>query len=463
MSLEIILKESWNFVLDRLGQPNLKEPQIISGQGTAYINMDSKEIFIYDSMISNSNLNLETLFRGVFGHEANHYVLCPYDLKTSRLLDLEAAKVSESHAHMLSNLFCDVVINLDLVNRGISEISLIYQDMNSKEVTFNTLAKVYNKISGLDFGPTSNYDASAFKDLMNVDYFDYSLKGLRNNCYLFSKALMKLNPPNDIKKDVCFDNGAVSVNEVLEELDPVEVETYKKIFGEGINLIDYYDTLSKKITPKIKNNVFALSKGDKIISWDVDVPIHKVDPIKSKGKYFPGLSLSRKETSFKRYNDPCLNDALILIDSSGSMDDPFLTKSQSVIAAYAIANSYLQKRKKVSTVNFSDETLYEKPSLDKKIIQKNLLTFQGGTTVLDLQILDFALKSSPDTYLISDIEIRDFDKLINFFSSRKSNTTIFHICAEDDYQTIRNVRYHKVSSASSISNKIINEVKRNGI
>lgn len=460
--VEQIMLREWENVKDKLGYPNLKDPSIISGDDTAFINMNSKEIFIYDGFIKRSNLDLGTFFKGVLAHEANHYVTLPYDLKTNILLNLEASKVSKKQGAKLANYFNDVVINLDLIKRGIVQIADVYKDMNSNSNIDKSIKCLYNVLTGLDFGNFQGINQELVYKLSLLNYDDLEIKSLRQNCFNFSKLLVnEVNNQEQNYDTVIFEQQSTNnvLDEIVEELEPYEITSVNNSLNTNMGLLNFYDSLTNNYLLNIQKNPSSNNFGFSIKDWEPGMDISSINKIKSKGKYLPSITKYEEITNRGEYKVPELNDCTIFIDSSLSMQDPSQEKSDSVISAFSIAKHYLSNKKNVGVVNFSNQTLIQPHTLNKQKILEHILLFQNSGTLLELETLDKKLLDKKDIYLISDMDIQNLDNVYNFFNKLNSNVNFFNICLEDSFELKGNINYYKLSDTAKLPSLVLNKMR----
>lgn len=485
----------WEDLKEQLGYPNLKMPEIlddkIGGAETASINMRTKEIVISKKFMDDLKLPFDISYKAISGHEANHYVTCPYDLKTLLLLTYEASKSGEKNADALTNYFEDVVINIDLVKRDINEIAEVYKAMDSTHIIDETLRALYYLRTGLDFGikKKKHVDKEALKQINKLDYENLDTNSLRKNAKEFARImnpLLEHDRKQDMghsKKYAVIDNHGFEnysgqdiynvANSLADELEPGE---YKEVMNKlpkrlklASDITSYYEKLSRNfpvtiLSKKIQSGNILLHYSDS--EWDVGDDVHEIDIYKSKGKIFPGIT--RKKTYLKKprftgsIESDSTPDALIILDSSGSMSDPEISRSYAVLGGFCIANQYLKRNKRIAVSNFSDHTKNLDFSTDKKKIYSSLLQYEGLGTILDLQKVQNLIDSTEecDIYLITDMAISNQDSVYSFFDNqlRTNRTNIFLISGYDiNYKGPINV--HSIQDESDLPNVIIKDLK----
>lgn len=482
--------KEWEAVCKNLGYPNLMKPKIVDGKkfgvSTAQINMKSKEILISKDFMNELKIPYELSFTGISAHEANHYVTCPFNLKTKIVLDLEANSVNNEHGFIISNYFQDVIINLDLIKRNITEIVDVYSGIDTVHRVDETLRALYYLKTGLNFGlrNKNNVDVEVLKNLSVLNYDSLDIQEMKKNLRLFAEYLSPLFVSDEEPK-MFIDSGLFketssqdidrSLREIASEFTPEEYSIAKKILGltqdDLIDKIDYYEALSLKypLTVRKKEKKFGkISLDYSISNWDFDDGFSSVDYYKSSGKIFPGIT--KKRTSIEKNimlpykTEKDIPDALIIIDSSGSMVNPFHEKSNAVLASYVVSNYYLRRNKKVGVINFSSYSNFLDFSINKGEIFKSLIEFQGGGTTLNSSLIEKVVcensKNSKDVYLITDFEIENRDDIVKkLVKSKKTNRiNIFIIGSGNDYSKGK-LKVHRVESENDLYGLIIDELK----
>ena len=195
MTLEESLDKSWNNVRTNLGYHNIPYPVMIDPKDddelrlfsnefnvptmTAAINMENHEIMINKNFLNeliDNGLSKEDALSGILHHEVNHYVYCPQDLLNFLRFNSKAAKISPTHANVISNYFQDVVDNLDLLqNKDGSCIEKVYRCMDKEHNLDKLMAALYQKRSGIPMNVKIR-NRRLKKKLNALDALDYSNK-----------------------------------------------------------------------------------------------------------------------------------------------------------------------------------------------------------------------------------------------------------------------------------------------
>jgi uncharacterized protein with von Willebrand factor type A (vWA) domain len=168
--------------------------------------------------------------------------------------------------------------------------------------------------------------------------------------------------------------------------------------------------------------------------WEIGKPVQDIDPWTSFGKIMPGLTQTWVRREGEVFGEmEKIPDCLIIIDSSGSMTNPRERLSYAVLGAACACNAYLKNGKKVAVYNFSDAFRGNKLILDfckeKEPVYWAICRYFGGGTAIDLNDINYLLKQAekPDIFIITDMQITNLEKLIDFFNSIENRVTAVHI------------------------------------
>jgi len=214
----------------------------------------------------------------------------------------------------------------------------------------------------------------------------------------------------------------IKINDILHLIPKKDVI---RIYYRGLSK----DLISIKITEKkpsgsipVTLNVWRL--GDPIEQLDIFqsyMVLPKIIPNVTTRKWIykdgPGIEISLE-----------LPDMMIVLDSSGSMEGlsinfninnntiRHLNSSSpyhlALVASFAILQYASKKSIKVSAINFSDDILVEKWTIDYRKIENLLLNYQGNGTVLpSQQILKLCREAERKSLiiLITDFEIHNWE------------------------------------------------------
>jgi len=133
--------------------------------------------------------------------------------------------------------------------------------------------------------------------------------------------------------------------------------------------------------------------------WRSDKDISLVLPHSSAGRILPGLTKStniiEKPRKTIEYQEP---NALIVLDTSGSMPDPSVEKSYSTLGACIVARSYHARRNYIGGINFDARASIMPFTRNLEEIFLFLSAYKGGGTALDMEVLKEML-SLPEGFI----------------------------------------------------------------
>lgn len=210
-------------------------------------------------------------------------------------------------------------------------------------------------------------------------------------------------------------------------------------------------------------------------------------PFSSAGKIFPGLTRKVKITYSPRVTRRRrIPHALIVVDSSASMPDPAVTKSTMILAAFCAALSYYKLGSSIGVVNFSRESFTLPYTRDLGAICAAIVAYQGGGTVLDIDLLadmlsgetsrldglkrEFCLgtaasppeAASIDLLIFTDLGIHNLDELSRLVSDRHfvSRVTVISDEERGERHLHRKIRlFERVRTAADLVGITIGQVQ----
>lgn len=436
----------------------------VSNVPTSQIDFSGRrhKILIGESLVKRLS---ERALLGAFHHELNHWAKHPYDAKT---IILEYHWLGEIfNKNIVRNLYDDTVTNLDLIiNKGLEEVATVYQEVPVASKTDQLLRSFCQKVTGLDFGTAEPEGElkGKLEELSEIDFLDTSQARLKSNIKRFSHIIGGLADERTMFPFSIFSLGDFTseevnraMREIAREFDPQE---YRKIAGEVLKELAGTVERSIGISPGRESLVKDLERSDigwyknraqrytvrieafskkgslypnEIKDFELDDSIDTFSPVESYGKVLPGLSKKYELEEFEGYKEISIPDAVVIIDSSGSMRNPDIEISYAVLGAFAIAKNYLEHGSKVGVINFSDRNLELEPTRDGDRVYNMLKVYQGGGTTLHLDDLkQYMLKIKDnekgiDYILLTDAGIDNIYKVLNYFSSFKDRLTIIWI------------------------------------
>ena len=418
---------------------------------------------------------------GLFHHELNHWVKHPYDAKTVILELYWLGK--RKNKNLIRNIFDDVVVNLDLiVNKGLDEVSYVYKEIRPVSRIDNLIRALLHKITGLNFGDyrLDRNLKGKLKELLEIDYLDTSRIRLKNNIRRFAEivedVLDEYVTPFLIfsLEDFSKEDIDRALRDIAREFDKDEyvriVKELKDFEEEGVGIgidesllvkdpeIEWYKARAMNYTIQIKplKRTGSLYPSE-IKDFEIEDGIESYNPIESYGKFIPGIA---KRFSFEDFEgfDRRFPNAVIIIDSSGSMRNPDRKVSYAVLGAFAIARSYMESGANVGVVNFSSKNLELYPTSGDEVY-KFIKIYQGGGTILNLKDLESYVEKvgDADYILITDAGLYNVGEVVKFFSRFGYRLTLIWI--KSDVKNLEDFR-RNFEMFKKIRNINIVEVER---
>lgn len=398
----------------------------------------------------------DTALRGFFHHELDHYAKHPYDVKTVILEQSWIEEVEENYdkARLVRNLYDDVVVTLDLViNRSLDHVARVYVDVSSDSKIVDLLKMFFEEVTGIGFrkGSSDEQLEKKLEKMMQIDFLDTRKIRVRKNVMDFADIVSDLIEETQI--DLPFsdfgieDFSAKEIQRALTDLArEMDLEEFKEIATRtdrwiGIARgdqklyefekpeVDWYVSRAQRHAVYIKplSAKGSLYPGE-IKDFELDDSIDSYSPENSYGKILPGLTKKYQFEEFESYAES-LHDAVIIIDSSGSMKHPDKEVSHAVIGGFAIARNYLEHGSRVGVVNFSGRNLQLDLTRDSRSIYEYLKLYQGWGTTLHLEDLHQYLQENraEDYVLITDMGFDNLEDVVDFFARVRKRLTIIWI------------------------------------
>lgn len=421
---------------------------------------------------------------GIFHHELNHWAKHPYDLKTIILENYWLGKVAEKDA--IRNLYDDVVVNLDLlINRGLEQVVQAYRELPATNKVDSLLRTFYSRATGIDFGCfglEAELEARVNR-LRAIDFLDLSRIRLKSNIRLFARIVEDLlDEKTELPfiffslGDFCAEDITRAMNAIAGEIAPHEYQRIaaelfeefkdsmvplprRRTGGMGISPgekalvqelerpdVGWYRSRARRYSVYIEALVKRGSLyPDQITDFELDDSIDTFNPVESYGKVLPSLAKKHELAEFERYAEISVPDAVIIIDSSGSMPNPEEVVSYAVLGAFSIARNYFELGAKVGVINFSNVNLQLELTRDRLSVYEMLKLYQGYGTTLHIDDLDQYVSSlvgeTEDYILITDAGIDNIQSVLDYFSEIKGRLTIIWLKSESQYDDKFKERY----------------------
>ncbi len=366
---------------------------------------------------------------GAFHHALNHWARHPYDLKTVILESFWLRDYENGNA--IRELFDDVVVNLDLVvNRGLDAVAEMYRELPVRSEGDALIRAYFSRITGIDFGRTELDEKleKRLESLLKIDFLDR--KRLKSNLLKFSELV------HDLEISLPFENPELgdfskedverAMAEIAREVDLKEFEEISKFLGisgeQGEQRkadVDWYIHRASRYVVYIESSEKTGSLyPNELVDFSLDDSVEFYSPVESYGRVIPGIAKKYSAEEFYGVSSEARN-AVIVIDSSGSMKDPKKC-SYAVLGAFAVARSYMDIGGKVGVVNFSGRNL-ELPPCRGREVYETLAIYQGGGTRLNADRLKSYIErygcSKFDFILITDAGIENIEEAVKELSS----------------------------------------------
>jgi hypothetical protein len=517
MTLAEIVNDVWRDLKRKRLIP-LSKPVLSQEIDTAAIDfLRQKTIFInpnFASKVSKTgNLPVEDVVYAMLRHETEHYFFLPHDLPTLVYQHAVLKDTSEGKRRVIINFYNDIAVNLNITVQNAEEgrlLASLYANMPDKDTPMGKLIRVlYNYFTGLDFGAKEEDLTNDLKSKLNrlkmMDFFVKDKNAMAENLTIFASVISDLinqNEQRSEREEIIFkglsseeaDKALRELSNVLDKDDYVFAydfvkrqvydvkknkdeeceeepaygteEGYKRKESEAI--YSWYVNRSKNYKISIIGNplsVHGYGKGDRK-PW---VPSDSPRYIDVKRGPFPFWKTWKKE-ELKGYDKIKIPDALIIIDSSGSMNDPQRSISYAVLAAMAAARQYMRNGAKVDVINFSVEEIITRYR-DEDSVYRAIFHYQGEGTIFPTNAILNEIESSKDKkdiIIITDGEVPK-NEAINLFDAlekhAKENRVIFiHIDTAGNAKTYkkytqsyRQIRFEFISREEDIPEIIIRD------
>jgi hypothetical protein len=413
---------------------------------------------------------------GIFHHELNHWAKHPYDLKT---LILEYHWLGETTAKDdIRNLFDDVIVNLDLViNRGLDEVAQAYREQPATSKIDRLLRVFYTRVTGTDFGciRVGSILEQRISDLCTINFLDLSRVRLKSNIRRFAHiiedlleetielpflffALRDFRAENvskameGIAREVLPQEYRRIAAELLKELENSgELSAGKRSGGVGISPgrkvpakdlerpdVSWYRSRANRYSISIESLIKQGSLyPNQITFFELDDSIDTFHPVESYGKLLPSLAKKHELEEFERFGEISVPDAVVIMDSSGSMPNPKEVISYAVLGAFAVSRNYFELGARVGVINFSHVNLALAPTRNRQRVYEMLRTYQGHGTTLHIDDLDRYVSSLgggvKDYILLTDAGIENIGEVVEYLSEVQGRLTIIWLKTGTDF------------------------------
>jgi hypothetical protein len=515
-NLEETLNKVFQKTKESFGYVPLNSVSLSTENPTAWINMQDFKVCVNPDFINklSEKMSYEDAIEGVLDHEFGHYLFHPYSL--SRVILESVAVKDKENGESLRQFYDDVNNNLRvLISKNDSQLPNVYKTLSPKSKVEKTLTAFYNYKIGKDFGDIKldNDCENAFESLKNIDFLGQkngriefvkqSDKQNKNDLLKFHKIMNPLyeqdkkdgkTPQNPMGESPQLDDyTGKQIRKALKELiekGQISNEDAKgfikkqtKKFSEegdfpGGKYLDnpdsfanrfLYESLAGKYSITLKKTPLLAKDGvypTRHEKFEVGDDLNSLDPFNSYGgKILPGLSNKWVKENLKYHGQKeATPNLMILLDDSGSMPNPTEKISNAVLGSFAVANEYLKNGAKISVGRFSDRTTIQDFTNDKYSVLDELLKFKsGGDTIVDLNVVKKVSKGIYDLVLITDGQIGNRDKVLEYMNSHIQNGArayVIEIGNHNETYVEGKVKIIPISSEEDIGKIILDEVHK---
>lgn len=480
---EVIPARKWNDLLSFWNYPRLANPDYSE---------EFDEIAWFDFRNHKTRINKKSLEEMIGGrhksiillHEIGHHVLIPHSQGTCLMLINEANKVLKNidKAKTSENLFDDIIVNTFIARKSEKKKRRLFKAYKSMieykartqsegiEKLFDVYTRVYEILWDLpkplmDHNIDFEQDAKAIAHLLDNQMFNYSTwKAKITN---FSRIISKYFEDNKNKGlSYRLKLNKDAVREAAKEISFKELKKIAGLLGLGTPqeiVREIYEGIADKykiIFPRVKT-ISGEEEPFTPKTWTTEDPIERLDiygTIAKNGILIPEITTQQwtyeRGTSF--YVEEGYADLLIVLDTSGSMNDPNEDLSYAHLSSIIACNSALNLGSKVAVINFSVNTIEQDYTRERDLLYKPLFAYQrDGTNIPGQKIYDFVL-SNPNAQhilIITDAGIQNLEQqksLLHQALKKAGSGTLFLIGNGEANNTneLRKLGYKVVSMNS---------------
>ncbi len=467
------LKEAFQKARKVLGYPPLRLPLFVDSKGTAMMSFDKEyhEIQISTPFLEEllqKGLSKDKALEAIIKHEVNHYSKHPYDCRTILKEMLWLEKYNEKK-HMIRLYYDDVIDNLDLiVNKGDTSLQDLYKLVGNESSMMQLMKVYYHEVTGQDFGIEKKDLPQDLQDKVNqlrrIDFLN--MDHLKANLLRFASIVHDIKDMNlpPLAGYGLIKMGIHDLEHALRQVarDPdISQEDFKKLLkmvgkdinkdkavGEGMKEllgtlqkadILYYESLAQKYTIDIRKLQHLKGGGlfpSELKQFELDDDIADYDPFNSYGRLAPDPKKWVYDDFTSFGSKEKIPNALIILDSSGSMPNPSEALSHAVLACFCAANAYLMNGSKVGVINFSNANIYTPFTDNPHQIYEMLVSYQGGGTTLHISDLEKVVAGSGelmDVIFVTDMGISNFGEVIHYIGGLRNKNRVTFIRLNDHF------------------------------
>lgn len=495
--MDEILKMVWPKVKKKHLFPELPEPRCVEGAHRVGLEMVAKKISISKVFADKMSVSLKTedVLEGLLDHAVSHYSYCPWSFSIHMKLYTEAKKVLKEKPMVLraTDAFMDVVADTHCVSRMDTPLPRIYRQLEGS-ILDEAIFALYQRLWGVDLGVEDHEEISG--KLSRLPYLERPRWGesIKRFAMLLQPLLemveqeghltgpaplgchtIKQYSSQEIEqglKDVAAGVGSpVEFKEAIEDFED-EILDAIKLGNRGMGLglgkcvdadVLYYMKMAENYSLPIRKVPMKNSGAmypHHHVPWEVSRPYQHIDPWTSLGKIMPGITQTWQYLEGEVFGqEERTPDCLIVIDSSGSMQNPTHGLSYAVLGAACACDAYLRNEAEVAVYNFSDASAGGKQILpyskDRMKLYSTICHHLGGGTKILLEDIETIQKDRvPDIFLITDMQITNLKILIQYFSKCKNRVTAVHIGDNEYAQQFRNsMKLHQQMEIYAVEKK----------
>ena len=483
--IQKIVDEIWPKVREKHLYPPLPKPKVDKlGNTVAFISAVNKQIIInFDYVLEMSRkLEIRKILEAILDHEIAHYTFCPWDVCTHVSLYMKSLEITKNKekARILTDYFMDVVVNTYCVSEMETNIPSFYKVMDKSSFD-KLICSLYQKIWDYDLG-VEEFEVA--KKLAKIPYLDRNkwersikLFSLFLRDYIDKTSKYIIFHPFDRYSEDEISRGLRKI--AVKFRDPLKFKKIIEILGKKESAefaaLAFYRELAEEYKLLVERKKIIGGGGLYpfiLKSWEFDEPLNDLDLFNSYGKILPSVTkIWRKKDAGLETKSEKVPDCLIIIDSSGSMTNPFYKLSFAVLGAMCAANAYLDRNSKVAVYNFgySDEgsELIVNYTKDRNLVHRAIITYFGGGTTINLKNVEklVQLAGNPDVFMITDMEIYNLEDVIKLFKKLNNRITIVYLKTAKEVKKIKrelspkkNIAFYSVFKKEDIPKIILGRV-----
>ncbi|MDY7030860.1 MAG: vWA domain-containing protein [Thermodesulfobacteriota bacterium] len=518
-SITRALNEIWPRVKKKHLFPQIPTPVVGENDEAVAIEMKDKQIILNQRVCEKlaEEMPREDVIEALLDHGTSHYTYCPWDLSTHLFLYSETKQVIKDPEMVkrVTGYFMDIVGNTYCVKEKGTKIPELYKYLERQSHTFQrteldkVISSLYQRIWGV------NLDVSGYNDLsgrlsripyLDKDRWSKSIKSFARIIRPLLESEKEKTAGDGNSQNTMGDHGLSGYSE--EEIEdglrefagktgnPEEFKEMVSDFedelkdlgfgetggmgrghGESIDadllfymkLAEHFNIPIQKIPMEKSGSMHPHSHTP----WEVGRPFQDIDIWTSFGKIIPGITQVWNKREGEIFGEmEGTPDCIIVIDSSGSMVNPTKNLSYAVLGAGCASDAYLRSDSRVAVYNFSDAAAGGKQLLDfsrnRKEVYGTLCRYFGGGTNLKLKDLEvLRRKSKTDIFIITDMQITNLEKVIDYFSEIDNRVTAVYIGRHNRYakrfeeatQKRKNIALYNVDKKEDIPSIVLGKIK----